>query len=253
MTVDTQRLISSDLLRFRDDLSRAAAASSTEHFPAFVGKVVGSPASGTGVGRYVTVHPVSVLGAEVEGGTATLIEDSATSIVVYVLGTRAPASGDRLVCRFIENRWVAQVGGKTGKVPRGQLLSCLCATPPLTLRMNVSREGCGDGLMHSCTIAYGPTPAALAALRLGSSCYLSTQTFADSQTGDQFYYYLGCYSSILRISRAFPTSIFGSPFLDSVVYYWSIGLPGNTCSPFLLSNGQIFPGGDPTCLVTITE
>lgn len=147
-------------------------------------------------------------------------------------------------------------GSGGGGAGTGHMISCLCSTPPLSVAMSVSREGCGDGLMHSCTITYGTTPASLAALRLGASCYLSTVMFADSQTGDQFYYYLGCYSSILRISRAFPTSIFGSPFLDSVVYYWSIGISGNHCNSgstgFLLSNGTIFPGGDPTCLVTIS-
>ncbi len=59
----------------------------------------------------------------------------------------------------------------------------------------------------------------------------------------------------MRISRVFPTSVFapdGGPFLDSTVYYWPVGSPGNTCNPFLLSNGIIYAGGDPSCLVVIS-
>jgi hypothetical protein len=252
MTDDRLSRLTSDLTRLGDDRSRSAANRSTPVYPAFVGRVVGNPLVGTGAGRYVSVHPVSVLGNEAEGGTGVLIEDTSTSILVYALGPRAPKAGDDLVCRFIENRWVALSGGKA-QAAQGQIRGCTCATPPISLRMSVSRQGCSDGLLNSCTISYRPTPASLASLHLGDSCYLSTELFTDTQTGDQFYYFLGCFASIFRVSRVFPSSVFGSPFLDSVIYYWSVGLAGNTCQPFLLSNGQIYFGGDPSCLVTISE
>jgi hypothetical protein len=118
--------------------------------------------------------------------------------------------------------------------------------------MTVTSGSCNDGLLNSCTIQWGATPSSLSALRLGTNSYLSTTTFTDAQTGDLYYYYMGCFATVIRISRVFPTSVFGSPFLDSVVYYWSVGLPGNTCVPFSLTNGQIYSGGDPACDVTIT-
>lgn len=135
-------------------------------------------------------------------------------------------------------------GGGTGSFP-----GCTCATPPATLTMT---DVGACGVFNDCTILYGPTPAGLTPLSLGTNSYLSTDEFADPQTGDMFRYYLSCFGSIIRLSRVFETSIYGSPFLDSVLYTWTIGISGNTCSPFALTNGSIFFGGDPTCDVEIT-
>ncbi len=151
---------------------------------------------------------------------------------------------------------MVQVGTSTGG-GTGSLPGCICSAPPETLAMTVSNGSCNNGLLNSVGIQYGPTPPSLIPLRLGSNCYLSTDMFVDSQTGDSYYYYFGCFGAIMRISRVFPTSVFGSPFLDSVIYYWSVGLTGNRCGSlgsgqsFLLSNGQIYSGGDPSCVVTI--
>lgn len=155
--------------------------------------------------------------------------------------------------RFGKYRFQSIRYGTTGGGGIGSLPGCICVSPPATLYMTVTGGSCNNGLLNDCTIQYGPTPSSLSGLRLGVNCYLSTTTFTDSQTGDSYYYYLGCFGAVMRISRVFPTSVFGSPFLDSVIYYWSVGLSGNTCVPFLLSNGQIYSGGDPACSVTISE
>lgn len=141
------------------------------------------------------------------------------------------------------------LGAGTGGGGTGVLLGCICATPPATLTMT---DVGACGVFNDCTILYGPTPAGLTPLSLGTNSYLSTDEFADPQTGDMFRYYLSCFGSIIRLSRVFETSIYGSPFLDSVLYTWTIGISGNTCSPFALTNGSIFFGGDPTCDVEIT-
>jgi hypothetical protein len=47
--------------------------------------------------------------------------------------------------------------------------------------------------------------------------------------------------------------VYGSPYRDTIRYRWLAGYAGNTCSPFLLSNGQIFSGGDASGVVTISE
>ncbi len=140
--------------------------------------------------------------------------------------------------------------GGVGTPVTGSLPGCICAAPPATLTMTVS--SCTDGRFNNCTIQWGPTPSSLGPLNLGANSYLSTTTFEDPQTGDEFHYFLSCFASNIRLSRVFPTSVFGSPFLDSIIYFWSIGLPGNTCTPFSLTNGTVFAGGDPACVVEIT-
>lgn len=160
------------------------------------------------------------------------------------LARRAATTGEWIFARTTSS------GGGGGT---GVLLGCTCRFPPIDLTMTVSTEGCSNGLFNSCTISYQTTPSSLTSLRLGTSCYLSNETFNDTQTGDLYHYYLACFTNIIRISRVFPTSVYGSPFLDSVIYFWTLGLPGNTCSPFSLTNGSVFAGGDASCAVTIEE
>jgi hypothetical protein len=143
--------------------------------------------------------------------------------------------------------------GSGGGGGSGAFLGCTCGTAPSTLYMTVTPSGCSDTLLNDCDLVYGPTPSGLSSLGLGANCYLSSTTFPDAQTGDDFYYYLSCFSNIFRISRVFEFSIYGSPFLGPVAYHWYVGLPGNTCHPFALTNGEIFLGGDPSCIVEINE
>lgn len=218
----------------------------------FVGKVVRSPIVGTGIGRYLAVNPVTILGSEIEGESGTLIEDTNTTIIVFDIGATIPSPGDRLVCRFIDHRWITRLDGRS-QPSTAQLLGCNCTSAPLTLQMVVSSPACANSLLQSCTFVFSATPVELSALHLGDFCYLSNSMYKDPDTGDFFYYYLGCFSTIFRVSRVFPTSVYGSPFLDSVIFFWSLGLPGNSCDPFLLSNGQFFYGSNPDCTAVISE
>lgn len=137
-------------------------------------------------------------------------------------------------------------GGGTGSLP-----GCACATPPATIYQHVTNPI--TGTFEDCTYQYGATPSGLSSLHLGANAYLSTALFTEPSSGDQFYYYLGCFSTIIRISRVFPSSIWasGSPFLDSVLYFWAVGVTGNTCTPFNMSNGTIYFGGNPATTVTL--
>lgn len=220
----------------------------------FVGKVLSSGAS-LAVGKFALVRPQILLGTEVEGGTisATNAGDGTASVPVLMLGPGLPATNDLVLARHVDHRWVAKRKGSSGGGGgTGTLAGCSCAHPPAVLTLTASSEGCSNGLFHSCTITYKTVPSSLGPLRLGSSAYLGDTSFVDTQTGDSYYYYLSCFGSVIRLSRVFPTSIFGSPFLDSVIYVWTIGLSGNTCSPFSLTNGAVFSGGDPTCVLTLT-
>lgn len=203
-----------------------------------------------GVGKFLKAIPQAVLGNLAEGASAVYADLGSTPIFVRQVGPGVPAGGDKILAERVKHRWIQQTR-PNGGADVGTLLGCVCAHPKKTLTMTVGGS-CSDGRFYDCTIQYGPTPAPLAGLQLGANCYLSTTTFPDPQTGDLFYYYLSCFSSVVRLSRVFPTSIYGSPFLDFVIYFWTLGYPGNTCDPFLLSNGAVFAGGDPACAVVIS-
>ncbi len=219
--------------------------------PSFVGRVVAAPRLPTSTGLYYSVNPVAVLGPEVEGGAAALVADPTTTVLVCVLGAQAPQLGDDLVCRFVESRWVASRGRRAGGGGGGSIPGCACTSIPQALQLSASAECRGAFL--SCALRYGPTPPELSGLDLGASCYLSTRAFLDPYTHTEFRYTIGCTRVFFRLSRVFLTSDAGGPYHESAIYSWTVGVPGNTCTPFLLSNGQINSGGIPSCTVTISE
>jgi hypothetical protein len=112
---------------------------------------------------------------------------------------------------------------------------------------------CVPSDFETCTIAWGPTPSYFSGLALGSYCLLSTTVFDDPFTGGTFQYNLSCDTIFFRLSRVYLPTSFGPAFQDAATYTWRIGDPGNSCSPFLLSGGTIYPGGDNECIVTISE
>jgi hypothetical protein len=129
---------------------------------------------------------------------------------------------------------------------------CPCTESCATIYMVSSNPNSNNHILQSATLVYGPTPAGLLPLAIGESSYLSTTTFTDFSTGDQFYYYLSCYLGYYVLTRVYAVSLYGSPYRDATRYRWAAGYPGNSCSPFALNNGQVFSGGDPSCVVTIS-
>ena len=195
-------------------------------------------------------HPATVGWTETEGGTYSATVDTAQSLIVTVLGN-APGVGELLLAFLIDGRWVAEKRGTT--VPPDVIIpGCPCSSSPRTLTMTSSRPESNNRIFQNATLVYGPTPTALWPLGIGHSSYLSTTSFTDLTTGDQFWYHFSCYIGYYVLTRVYPTSLYGSPFRDSTRYRWPIGLSGNTCRPFNLIYGQVFAGGDPTCIVTIT-
>ncbi len=139
-------------------------------------------------------------------------------------------------------------GGGTASIP-----SCFCTAIPVTLTMTSADETCNYHMFQSCTIQYGPTPSMFSSLNIGDNTFLSTEGFADPVAGDAvFYYFLTCQYNQFSLTRIYPSSPYGSPYRDGVLYTWLIGGSGNTCSPFNLSNGLAFPGSDLSCSVSIT-
>ena len=66
--------------------------------------VTASPA----VGKFLMMNPVSVLGAESEGAAGVITVNSSVKVPVYLVGPGVPQTGDLLVCRFVDYRWVTQ-------------------------------------------------------------------------------------------------------------------------------------------------
>lgn len=48
---------------------------------------------------------LSVLGAEIEGGAASITTDPGT-IKAYNFGSQVPPVGTKVICRFVSSRWV---------------------------------------------------------------------------------------------------------------------------------------------------
>jgi hypothetical protein len=103
--------------------SRGDASGGT---PAFLGKVTtAAPA----VGKFLLVDPVLALGPEVEGGTPSFtVSVPGAGIAIYLLGPAVPVTGDYLVCKFVDYRWVAE-RGKTGGGGGGHRFCGCPATP----------------------------------------------------------------------------------------------------------------------------
>ena len=222
--------------------------------PSFLGRVV-TVQSIIKSGRFVKVAPAILLGKEGEGGSGTFSDAgtgiNAPSLLVYLLGSFVPTTGDYLVCRFVDHRWVAETTG--GKVTPGTgilLPSCFCMVPP-TLQMVSSYPDCNYKMFQTCTIQYGPPPPAMVAQNFTSNVFTSTSSFVDPITKSSFFYYFWCQYNQFFLTRIFPTSPFGSPYRDAILYSWVVGGYANTCQPFRLENGAPFPGSDTACQVSI--
>ena len=211
-------------------------------------------------GAYFSVHPVAVLGVEGEGNAGVLAVDT-PAVLVYVMGGRPPVSGDDLICRFARDRWVAD---RLAAVVSYYYVStgCDCPSVPAVLLMTVANPALDGGMFQNCTIRYVPVPAGYHGLNIADAAgnaYISDQSFVDPY-GDTFQWYLYCHVHQFFLTRVFAHSIFGSPFEDSARFTYTLPTPGipsaqtdgNTCSPFRLSNGQVYAGGDPSTRITIT-
>lgn len=239
-----QQMIESEVSRLRGfDLS--------DGVPAFVGKVVSNASVPTATGVFYLVNPITVTGTEGETNAGVLNVDASTTVFVDVVGSKPPLKGDLLVCRRVDHRWIAErmnmhsSGGVS--VP-----GCPCQALPSILHMTVNNPQSNFGIFQPASLIYGPTPPGYSPLTSDKSCFISSSQFTDGLTGDTFQYYFGCQSGYYIVTRFYLHSLFGSPFRDTTRYRWLIGYPGNQCSPFLLSQGQIYLGGDPSSTVTVT-
>ncbi|HWE38558.1 MAG TPA: hypothetical protein VG406_18450, partial [Isosphaeraceae bacterium] len=164
----------------RDDRRKLVAS------PAIIGQVYANPTVPAATGRFFSVRPAAIAGAEVEGQADAPTPDGG-GFLVYVLGSRVPVAGDDLVCRWVDFRWVADSGPAAVGSPPVSIPGCACTSIPAVLSMISANPACAAGMFQSCTLVYGPIPPAYAALDLGSECYMSTASFLDPE-GQSFRY-----------------------------------------------------------------
>jgi hypothetical protein len=222
--------------------------------PAFVGQVTTSSTL-IAVGKYVLVQPTFILGKETEGGSGTFTPVGSTTVPVYLVGPHVPSTGDYLVCRYVDNRWAAErtviIGNSSGG-GGATLPDCFCDPIPSSLSMTSYSPTCNYGMFQSCSIVYGPTPTGYALLNIGANNFLSAGSFPDVIGGGaMFQYMFTCEYNQFNLSRVYLASPYGTPYRDGILYTWVIGGYGNTCVPFLLSNGTPYAGSDASCFVTI--
>ena len=140
-------------------------------------------------------------------------------------------------------------GSGPGPPGSGSIPGCACSTIPSPL--SVTPGIYCEGVFQACTLQWGPKPAEFNNLPIEAMCFLSVELFYNSLAQAYYRWHLSCNSSSFGIRRVFYPTDDGGPFLDGTFFSWSVGVPGNACSPFLLSNGGIFPGGDPRCTLII--
>lgn len=96
-------------LRYRLDAAEDAASRKPDRdssgSAAFVGQVTTlAPA----VGKFLMVRPIVIFGAETEGGAGTFSVPGTPTRAVYLVGPDTAMTGDYLVCRRVQQRWVAE-------------------------------------------------------------------------------------------------------------------------------------------------
>jgi hypothetical protein len=252
MTPEPYRRILDRQTNMQEAAGRRGCVAPLSAFPTLVGQVFANPTVPTSTGQYFSVHPVDVSGPEQEAGAGVLTTDASRTFLVDVVGSKPAVAGDYLICRFVGNRWVADRMG-TSQPPGVFIPGCPCALSPATLHMTSSKPQSNNGIFQSAVLQYGPTPAALLPVVLTPNAYLSTSSFTDPVLNAEFWYYLLCHFGAYVLTRVYVHTPLSSPFRDAIRYTWFVGLPGNTCTPFLLSTGSVFPGGDATCVVTISQ
>jgi hypothetical protein len=205
---------------------------------------------GVGTPRYYATHPITFDVAEREGAEPALNVGTRTLVVAF-LGDKQPNVGDLAIAHGVGSRWVATKRkgiGRTG--PHPSIPGCVCRDIPATLHVAVS--GPCQNIFKACTLEWGATPPEFSDFEIGPNCFLSSDAFVDDFSSLSYRYILGCDGVSFTLSRLFLPSTVTTAFRDSSDYQWTIGLVGNVCSPFLLSNGTIYQGGNPVCKVIIT-
>jgi hypothetical protein len=203
-----------------------------------LGRVISS-GNAIGVGKFLLVNPVSVMGAEVEGGAAVLTTLSNAAIAVYFLGPHLTQPGELLICRRVDHRWVAERG--TSQKKSGHTLpGCPCTELPDSLFMHVKIVS-PLSLVVPAALTYMSRPADLSVYSTDPVGYYSAKyTSSDGLYALRFWF--SCIQGVYYVWGLFtPDSVLGYPGIFRIMS-WLVGLGGNTCNPISLTNGATDSG-----------
>jgi hypothetical protein len=211
------------------------------YFDRILGFLKSTNPNPTGVYLFTIGRPV---GPDSEGADAPITNDPTQVVPVAWLGPQAPVADRAYILHPCGPRYVAGSGKPAVITPPGAVIAgCQCPSIPTTLAMVPTDPSLNGGMFQASTLQWGPTSTDYARLALGTNSFLSTQSFID-QIGESFKYYFTCTTDRFTLTRVYAHSIFGNPYRDTVRYTWLLSQAGNTCSPFLLTVGQIYQGGD---------
>jgi len=227
----------SDEYRLRCTERALQPPSDASHAGVLVGRVM-TPTAAIAVGKFLMVTPVSVMGAEAEGGAGSVVaSDPSVTIPVFLVGPAAANQGDLLVCRFIDYRWAAE---RCRRSDVGHLiLGCPCSSIPTTLFLNVANPPSNGNasLVYPATLHWQVKPADMATYRSDDPGYYTDTVFSSTDGSYQFRYKFGCSQGFYYVSGLIvPGSPLGYPG-EFAIMQWLVGLPGNTCLPFRLTAG----------------
>lgn len=215
---------------------------------AFVGRVTTtSPA----VGKFLMVRPVRLLGGTAAQPAGSFTEIGTEPVPVYLVGPGVPAADEYLVVRRVRDRWAAE--RRSTDSPTGPCCSDSGGIPEvLTLDFHDSTppSGLAEPLygLKSSTLTWGAIPAEAP---LGTTGWFSPN-LATGAGGK--YYYATCLrgadgsSGTIGLSFVYviphpgppPFSVWTTQGGGGLYGLYSWPFPfgeGNSCSPFLMTNG----------------
>lgn len=219
----------------------------------------------TGPLKYYACYPVTVWGAETEGGAPTFVAGSSEVDVAVLNGS--PVPGDYLIGRRAGNRWVAEEGLANPysgpPIPHIPNCSCSILPTPITLSIDATCRAANLGSMFG-TLAAGTfdwqtTPAAMVGATgiigpAGATDYGFWDTTVRTDPtlgGAQYMQFLGCSTTNILIQTVYlngggvPAGNYGANQV------WPIGVGGNVCSPFLMPYSSC-PGCPPCTCCTLS-
>ena len=221
---------------FRDDLDRLERGNSPGT-ATMIGTVYNAGAMPTALPGRFAVHVASASGAESEGA-AVAVAATGKNAVMTVIGTKVPVVGDVLIAKLIGGHWVARRGSSGGGTHGFIIPGCPCTNIPGVLNFKVKKLAPPwlSGVYPD-TLTRRAQPVDLARYATDPVGYYGDHTFTSLDGFYKYRYWFSCQDGVYYLSGYLTAdSVAGFPN-RFIIMSWLVGLPGNICTPFTLTNG----------------
>jgi hypothetical protein len=214
--------------------------------PSFVGLVT---STGTlAVGKFVTVAPVALLGTEADGSTGTSTAVGG-SVIAYPVGPGAPTTGDLVVCRRVDYRWVFDEFTGAVFMPPTPGFALCCPSNPLpasvfmtfTFGSGTTRATYG-GQFQDTPLTYMTTAPSYAGPYFGPADSYFSPILTEDDGVTQIFYTITCNGTTTG-SFSFGVGFVATGARAALCQIFS----SFSCSPFLLNGAT---AGTPCALTT---